>query len=91
MMFFMALMFFKVPCGLCLYFIASSLWGIAERLWLPHTLPATATAGVASGGGASGNGRVINVPFAKLGGSKEPAVPASDAARQKRQSRKKQR
>ncbi len=92
MMFFMALMFFKVPCGLCLYFIASTLWGIAERLWLPHTLPATAAAGVASGGGASsnGNGRVINVPFAKLG-SKEPAVPASDAARQKRQSRKKQR
>ena len=90
MMFFMALMFFKVPCGLCLYFIASSLWGIAERLWLPHTLPATAAAGVASGGGAAGNGRVINVPFAKLGG-KEPAVPAGDAARQKRQSRKKQR
>ena len=89
MMFFMALMFFKVPCGLCLYFIASSLWGIAERLWLPHTLPATAAAGVASGGGG-GNGRVINVPFAKLGG-KEPAVPAGDAARQKRQSRKNQR
>ncbi|MGI9177033.1 MAG: YidC/Oxa1 family insertase periplasmic-domain containing protein, partial [Pirellulales bacterium] len=41
MMWFMALMFFKVPCGLCLYFIASSLWGIAERLWLPKTLPAT--------------------------------------------------
>jgi len=91
MMFFMALMFFKVPCGLCLYFIASSLWGIAERLWLPHTLPATAAAGVASGGGtATGNGRVINVPFAKTGG-KEPQVPAGDAARQKRQSRKKQR
>ena len=87
MMFFMALMFFKVPCGLCLYFIASSLWGIAEQLWLPHTLPATAAAGVASGG----NGRVINVPFAMLGGSKEPAVRASDAARQKRESRKKQR
>lgn len=92
MMFFMALMFFKVPCGLCLYFIASSLWGIAERLWLPHTLPATAAAGVASdgGGAASGLSRMINVPFAKLGG-KEPAVPAGDASRQKRQSRKKQR
>jgi YidC/Oxa1 family membrane protein insertase len=91
MMFFMALMFFKVPCGLCLYFIASSLWGIAERLWLPQTLPSTAAA--AAGGAAAapaGNGRVINVPFAKLGG-KEPAVPAGDAARQKRQSRKKQR
>ena len=45
MMFFMALMFFKVPCGLCLYFIASSLWGIAERLLLPTTKPGAALAG----------------------------------------------
>ena len=90
MMFFMALMFFKVPCGLCLYFIASTLWGIAERLWLPHTLPATAAAGAATGAAATGNGRVINVPFIALGG-KEPGMPAGDAARQKRQSRKKQR
>ena len=28
-------MFFKVASGLCLYFIASSLWGIAERKLLP--------------------------------------------------------
>ena len=45
MMFFMALMFFKVPCGLCLYFIASSLWGIAERLLLPTPKPVGALAG----------------------------------------------
>ena len=46
MMWFMALMFFKVPSGLCLYFIASSLWGIAERLlWLPKTSVAVAGAG----------------------------------------------
>jgi YidC/Oxa1 family membrane protein insertase len=88
MMWFMALMFFKVPCGLCLYFIASSLWGIAERLWLPQTLPATAA--VAAAGGGAGGGRVIDVPFGAIG-RKEPAVPAADAARQKRQSRKKQR
>jgi len=88
MMFFMALMFFKVPCGLCLYFIASSLWGIAERLWLPHTLP-PAAAGTA-GAAAAGNGRVINLPFVTRGGT-EPPVPAGDAARQKRQSRKKHR
>ena len=100
MMFFMALMFFKVPCGLCLYFITSSLWGIAERLWLPHTLPATGGPGDAGGpgGGTSPAGRVINVPFTSLGrtlgrtlGGKEPAVQAADAARNKRQSRKKQR
>jgi YidC/Oxa1 family membrane protein insertase len=81
MMFFMALMFFKVPCGLCLYFIASSLWGIAERLLLPQTLPGAAAA-------TAGNGRVIDVPFAALGG-KEPAAAAGEATRQKRRSRRK--
>ncbi|MCE9546796.1 MAG: YidC/Oxa1 family insertase periplasmic-domain containing protein [Planctomycetia bacterium] len=35
MMIFMGFMFFKVPSGLCLYFIASSLWGIGERKLLP--------------------------------------------------------
>ncbi len=35
MMIFFAFLFFKVPAGLCLYFIASSLWGIAERKLLP--------------------------------------------------------
>ena len=31
--------------GLCLYFIASSLWGIAERLLLPTPKPGGALAG----------------------------------------------
>jgi len=35
MMIFMGVMFFKVASGLCLYFIASSLWGVAERKFLP--------------------------------------------------------
>ena len=35
---FMGVMFFKVAAGLCLYFIASSLWGIGERKLLPKTL-----------------------------------------------------
>ncbi len=39
MMLFMGLMFFKVPSGLCIYFIASSLWGIAERKMLPKPKP----------------------------------------------------
>jgi YidC/Oxa1 family membrane protein insertase len=38
MMIFMGVMFFKVPSGLCVYFIASSLWGIAERKLLPKTI-----------------------------------------------------
>jgi YidC/Oxa1 family membrane protein insertase len=35
MMVIMGVMFFKVPAGLCIYFITSSLWGIAERQLLP--------------------------------------------------------
>ena len=77
MMWFMALMFFKVPCGLCLYFIASSLWGIAERLWLPKTLPKTAA-----------GGRVVDAGFSAV--AKTSANGAATAAREKRQSRKKQ-
>lgn len=35
MMIFMGVMFFKVPSGLCVYFIASSLWGLLERRFHP--------------------------------------------------------
>ena len=35
MMVFMGFIFFKVPSGLCLYFIVSSLWGLAERQVMP--------------------------------------------------------
>jgi YidC/Oxa1 family membrane protein insertase len=48
---FMGLLFYKVASGLCLYFIASSLWGIAERKLLPKTTPPSAAAG---GGGTAG-------------------------------------
>jgi YidC/Oxa1 family membrane protein insertase len=36
---FMGIMFYKVPAGLCLYFITSSLWGICERKLLPKPKP----------------------------------------------------
>jgi YidC/Oxa1 family membrane protein insertase len=61
MMVFMGLLFYKSPSGLCLYFIASSLWGIAERKMIP---PATAGNAVVSapraptsGGDAAGGKR----------------------------------
>jgi YidC/Oxa1 family membrane protein insertase len=41
MLIIMAVMFYRVPSGLGLYFITSSLWSIAERLLLPSTRPAT--------------------------------------------------
>lgn len=37
---FMGVLFYKVPAGLCLYFITSSLWGICERKLLPKPVPA---------------------------------------------------
>ena len=49
MMMFFALMFFRVPAGLCLYFITSSAWGLAERKLLPK--PKTSSTG---GEGESG-------------------------------------
>jgi YidC/Oxa1 family membrane protein insertase len=39
---FMGFMFYSVPAGLCVYFIASSLWGLAERKLLDRTTTATA-------------------------------------------------
>lgn len=57
MMIFMGLIFFKVASGLCLYFIASSLWGLAERKLLPKTAPP-------SGGDAS---KASKPPPAKSG------------------------
>ena len=60
---FMGLLFYKVASGLCLYFIASSLWGIAERKLLPkaQTPDASAQGGAAgpspgSSGKRPGNG-----------------------------------
>ena len=67
MMVFMAFMFYKVPSGLGIYFITSSLWQISERLLLPKvttTVPSDPRAGEGdkdkpSGGnnGPGGGGR----------------------------------
>jgi YidC/Oxa1 family membrane protein insertase len=37
----MGLFFFRVPAGLCIYFITSSIWGICERIFVKKTLPQT--------------------------------------------------
>jgi len=62
MMVVMCFFFFKVPAGLCIYFIASSIWSIAERQLLPKAKPApiagatlTVAAAEAGGGGGSGS------------------------------------
>lgn len=51
MMIVMGVMFFKVASGLCLYFIASSLWGIAERKLIPKKSKKPADGGSTGGGG----------------------------------------
>jgi YidC/Oxa1 family membrane protein insertase len=47
MMILFGIMFYKVAAGLCLYFIASSLWGLAERQLLPKKKPLMAAAAAA--------------------------------------------
>jgi YidC/Oxa1 family membrane protein insertase len=37
---FMGVMFFKVPAGLCIYFIVSTSWSVIERTFLPKYKPA---------------------------------------------------
>jgi YidC/Oxa1 family membrane protein insertase len=54
---FMGLLFYKVASGLCLYFIVSSLWGIAERKMLPRAQTADAAAAGGPGGFGSGGQR----------------------------------
>jgi YidC/Oxa1 family membrane protein insertase len=41
MMVLIGLMFYTVASGLCLYFIASSLWGLTERTFLPKAAKTT--------------------------------------------------
>jgi YidC/Oxa1 family membrane protein insertase len=56
MMIFMGVMFFKVASGLCLYFIASSMWGIAERKLLPKNALAAKPSTFRAPPAASSNG-----------------------------------
>jgi YidC/Oxa1 family membrane protein insertase len=80
---FMGFMFFKVPAGLCIYFITSSLWGIAERKLLPKTTPKSA--GAAGGaGGSDGGGGVVARLFPKPASPNGSGKPGSKRPRQKR-------
>jgi YidC/Oxa1 family membrane protein insertase len=57
MMIFFGLMFYKVAAGLCLYFIASSLWGFAERKLLPRRQ----VAGLPTAGETSADGLLLRM------------------------------
>lgn len=63
---FMGVMFYKVPAGLCLYFITSSLWGIAERKMLPKPKPpAEGTPSPVTAKSTSSNGSTKTGPVKK--------------------------
>jgi YidC/Oxa1 family membrane protein insertase len=91
MMWFMAVMFFKVPCGLCLYFIASSLWGIAERLWLPVPSPAVPATAASNGSVPTRTGAGVGRWMGEQPVAASPAGQVAEAVRRKRQARKRPR
>src|SRR5688572_14393389 len=74
---FMGVMFYKVPAGLCIYFITSSLWGIAERKLLPKPKPKEGQ------GGDGGGGVVAKLP-AKPASPNGSARPSSKRPKQRR-------
>lgn len=63
---FFGFMFWHQPAGLCVYFIASSLWGIAERLMLTRTSSATSS--------AIADSSVDDILAGESGGEKTPKV-----------------
>jgi YidC/Oxa1 family membrane protein insertase len=65
MMVFMAFMFYRVPSGLGLYFITSSLWSVGERLLLPKL---TGTKRVEADGDGNGQAAVLVGPQKPAGG-----------------------
>ena len=74
MMVFMGFMFYKVPSGLGLYFITSSLWAIGERLLLPkitHAQPALEGGGSSTDVGTDKSGsKGLKNGFGMFGGGK---------------------
>src|SRR5258708_18290401 len=66
MMIFMAFMFYRVPSGLGIYFITSSLWQIGERLLLPKITGSRKT--VIDGGDGNGQTALLVPPQKPAGG-----------------------
>jgi YidC/Oxa1 family membrane protein insertase len=72
---FMGVMFYKVPAGLCIYFITSSLWGICERKLLPKPKPK-------EGGSDGGTSVALAAKPASPNGSGKP--PSSKRPKQRK-------
>ncbi len=85
MMVFMGVMFFRVPAGLCVYFIVSSLWGIFERTVLLPKTPIAANPAVPP---SKDEGKEPKKSLFNLGGngSEKPLTPKE--RRKQRQKRR---
>ena len=65
---FMAVLFFKVPAGLCIYFITSSCWSLVERTLVKKYMPAAkpvvdGDGGLALIGGGKSPGAMTPAPY----------------------------
>ena len=74
-MVFLAFMFYKVPSGLGIYFITSSLWQISERLLLPKLASKKAASLLALEAAGGGGGSSTGVGKIGSGGGLEPEKP----------------
>jgi len=89
MMVFIGFLFFKVASGLCLYFICSSLWGLAERKLLPKHAPAGQSAMPQTRAEAKAQAKAQPKPAAKPGSPS--AASGRDGAAGSKKKRKKSR
>jgi YidC/Oxa1 family membrane protein insertase len=77
MMIFVGLMFYKVAAGLCIYFIATTIWSLAERRFVPKAAPA---------GGGDSDDEPVEVKTKIV---KQPRLTDSEREAIRRQKRKK--
>jgi YidC/Oxa1 family membrane protein insertase len=70
---FIGLLFYKVASGLCLYFIASSLWGIAERKLLPKNQTLAPAADGAAGSSEKPGSKRPRIGGPKTGPNGQPS------------------
>ncbi len=79
----MGVLFFKVPAGLCIYFITSSTWSLIERFLIKKFTPkSNGGAGTGVGGGGGGNlpDNVVNEILSTLAKSGTPQQPQRAAS-----------
>jgi YidC/Oxa1 family membrane protein insertase len=92
MMIFFGVMFYRVPAGLCVYFIASSLWGIGERKMLDVMKPAAAEAtATPSATTAPTNGKTSKAGKLKAPDFQAHSAQQSSSSKRKRKGRSRRR